>query len=526
MPGLDFGSAGLPRRVLGGWDNLLRLIRERRTDATLLLDCGEFGFGSAEGDSSQGRAAIEFMNRAGYDAAVPGPRDFSGGAANFEVLARAAAFPILTDPMLDVVLRRRVPLFRPFLVKDMIGVRIAVVGITDPDIPRLNRRGDVGAWAIEDPLAQLARYLPAVRAESVDVIVVMGHLSLDAGCAIADSFKDVSLVICRGSAVGINNRMARVSAAPVLCAGSYGQRLGAVDLLFSKTEHRVYQAEARLLNVEPASATDTSAASRWQRQSGAAREDTAVCLNPVEYPPDSAGLLGLGALVADGVRRQTGADIAILPVYEIEGGLGSGGLGREALFAAVPYRQPVRLLSVDDTTLVRLVAPESVGLHEPAPLLAGADYFVTGDTLAWPEVSQVGRARVRNRLPGIYKVVTTEQWLERTRVQVTGKLLARSLTDLWIAHAVAQETLGPVQPARLYPATPGVVRQQAGGLVNVNTANSELLQALPGIGPRTAERIIEYRETVGRFRSIDEIQNVNGIGPKKYERIKALITVR
>jgi comEA protein len=181
---------------------------------------------------------------------------------------------------------------------------------------------------------------------------------------------------------------------------------------------------------------------------------------------------------------------------------------------------------MDDTTLARLVAPDSVDPHEPAPLLAGADYFVTGDTLRWPQVSQVARARVRNRLPGTYRVATTEQWLERARIPVTGKLLPQSLTDLWIAFAVAHETLKQVQPVRLYPATPGVVRQQAGGLVNINTAGSELLQTLPGIGPKTAERIVEYRETVGRFKSIDEIQDVKGIGPKKYERIRALITVK
>jgi competence ComEA-like helix-hairpin-helix protein len=192
----------------------------------------------------------------------------------------------------------------------------------------------------------------------------------------------------------------------------------------------------------------------------------------------------------------------------------------------VPYQERVRLLAIDDTTLARLVAPDSVGLHEPAPLLAGADYFVTGDTMAWPEVSQVGRARVRNRLPGTYKVVTTEQWLERARIPVTGSLLPRTLTDLWIGYAAVQETLKPVRPVRLYPATPGVVRQQTGGLVNINTANSELLQTLPGIGPKTAERIIEYRETVGRFKAIEGIQDVKGIGPKKFERIKALIAVR
>jgi len=525
-PGVDFASAGLPRRTLGGWDNLLRLIEEQRTDATLLLDCGDFGFGSPAGDSSQGRAAIEFMNAAGYDAAVPGPRDFCGGAENFEILAKAASFPILADPMLDIVLRRRVPLFRPYLVRDMMGMKIGVVGIADPDIPRLNRRGDAGGWVVDDPLVQMGRYLPLVRAESVDVIIVFGHLSPEAGCAIADSFTDVDIVICRGSALGVGNRMAGSGTTPVLTAAAYGQRLGIADILFSKTERRIYQTGVRLLNVEPGAGRDTSSAATWLRRLGTSPSDSVVCTNHVEYPPDSAGLLDLGALVADGVRRQAKADIAVFPTYEIEGGLGSGGLSRDQLFAAVPYRQAMRLLSADDTTLARLVAPESVGPHERAPLLSGADYFVTGDTTRWPEVSQVARARVRNRLPGTYRVVTTEQWLERAMIPDVGKLLPQSLTDLWIAYAAAQDTLRPAQPVRLYPATPGIVRQPAGGLVNINTADSGLLQTLPGIGPKTAERIIEHRETAGRFKSVEEIQDVKGIGPKKYDRIKALITVR
>jgi competence ComEA-like helix-hairpin-helix protein len=523
---VDFASAGLPRRMLGGWDNLLHLIRKQRTDATLLLDCGDFGFGSPAGDSSQGRAAVEFMNAAGYDAAVPGPRDFSGGAENFEVLAKAAKFPILTDPMLDLALRRRVPLFRPYLVRDMMGMKIGVIGIADPDIPRLNRREDVDGWVIDEPLDQMRRYLPLVLAESASIVIVVGHLSPEDGCAIADSFKDVDIVICRGSAGAIENRMAGSGTTPVLTPAAFGQRLGIADVLFNKTERRIYQTEVRLLNVEPGVSTDTSAAAAWPRGLGASLSDSAVSSSRVEYLPDSASLLGLGGLVAEAVRRQADADIAVLPVYDIEGGLGSGGLTREQLFDAVPYKQPVRLIVMDDTTLASLVAPENADRHEPAPLLAGADYFVTGDTTTWPEVSQVARARVRDRLPGTYKVVTTEQWLERARIPVTGRLLRQSLTDLWIAYASAQDTLRPVQPVRLYPATPGVVRLQVSGLVNINTASSELLQNLPGIGPMTAERIIEYRETKGRFKSVGDIQDVKGIGPKKYEAIKELITVR
>lgn len=61
--------------------------------------------------------------------------------------------------------------------------------------------------------------------------------------------------------------------------------------------------------------------------------------------------------------------------------------------------------------------------------------------------------------------------------------------------------------------------------VNINTANQEELDTLPGIGETTAQKIIEYRETNGKFNKIEDLQNVKGIGESKYSEIKDKITV-
>lgn len=58
------------------------------------------------------------------------------------------------------------------------------------------------------------------------------------------------------------------------------------------------------------------------------------------------------------------------------------------------------------------------------------------------------------------------------------------------------------------------------GKVNINTAGQTELETLPGIGPSLAQRIIEYRETNGNFQSIEDLQNVKGIGDSKYSNIK------
>ncbi|HEX5107774.1 MAG TPA: helix-hairpin-helix domain-containing protein [Vicinamibacterales bacterium] len=65
----------------------------------------------------------------------------------------------------------------------------------------------------------------------------------------------------------------------------------------------------------------------------------------------------------------------------------------------------------------------------------------------------------------------------------------------------------------------------AGTVVNLNTATAAQLEALPGIGKATAERIIEYRQKSGGFKKIEDLMNVRGIGEKNFLKLKPLITV-
>jgi len=61
--------------------------------------------------------------------------------------------------------------------------------------------------------------------------------------------------------------------------------------------------------------------------------------------------------------------------------------------------------------------------------------------------------------------------------------------------------------------------------ININTADKSELDALPGIGPSLAERIMEYRQTNGSFSDIDELKKVPGIGSSKFEKMKDKITI-
>lgn len=93
--------------------------------------------------------------------------------------------------------------------------------------------------------------------------------------------------------------------------------------------------------------------------------------------------------------------------------------------------------------------------------------------------------------------------LNRTPVQI------QSLPAVTVAPTEGVRETAPTEPA----------------VIDINTATSQQLQTLPGIGPVIADRIVAYREEYGAFESVGELMNVSGIGEKKLEAVWDLVTI-
>ena len=68
------------------------------------------------------------------------------------------------------------------------------------------------------------------------------------------------------------------------------------------------------------------------------------------------------------------------------------------------------------------------------------------------------------------------------------------------------------------PAAAGA--SESGRSVSLNTATAEQLDELEGIGPATAQKILDWRKQHGGFRSVDDLKQISGIGPKRFEALK------
>ncbi|MEK6725817.1 MAG: helix-hairpin-helix domain-containing protein [Deltaproteobacteria bacterium] len=86
----------------------------------------------------------------------------------------------------------------------------------------------------------------------------------------------------------------------------------------------------------------------------------------------------------------------------------------------------------------------------------------------------------------------------------------------------------PIHPFTISPVPPklnGAQQLTLNKPININTASASDLEAIRGIGPRTAEKIVEYRQEHGRFKRVEDIMKVNGIKEKGLEKIKIYLTV-
>ncbi|MBN1439227.1 MAG: ComEA family DNA-binding protein [Anaerolineales bacterium] len=126
--------------------------------------------------------------------------------------------------------------------------------------------------------------------------------------------------------------------------------------------------------------------------------------------------------------------------------------------------------------------------------------------------------------PGVYRLAPGS--ILQDALDAAGGVLPEGDTsrlNLAAPLSEGQEVRVPVKTPTPGPGTP--TAPSSGGKINLNTATREELESLPGIGPVLAQRIIEYREEHGPFHSVDDLLNVEGVGPALLEKIRDLVEV-
>ncbi len=368
------------RNTEGAW-GLARVgtrIRQIRatTPNVLLLDGGDTIQGAPTGwlEARRPTGGPHFMatamNALGYDAMTVGNHEFNFG---LDVLRRAqkdSAFPWLSANTRSVA--DGAAAFPDYLVKELGGVRVGVLGLTTPNIPGWEPAQNRPGLTWEDPVETAKRLVPLLRGEKrCDVVVVLFHSGLEADpvtgesngtehenrvVALAREVPGIDLIL-----TGHAHRklpLTRVHGVPVIQPGRWGEVLARVDLVVERAGGKatVVEATGALLSSDASVAVDpeiaTIAKGPHERALAYLSEPLATASGP--FPGGRARLedTALLDLINDTQLAATGADLSLTSLLPFRfDGWEKGPVTVRQVYALYPYENQLVVVEVDGAQL-------------------------------------------------------------------------------------------------------------------------------------------------------------------------------
>lgn len=237
-----------------------RIAQERQANRyVLVLDAGDSLMGDQNpARKTAGKSSVEAMNRLGYDAVALGPQDLSVGLAVLRERIAEAKFAFLAANV--TVAATGDLLTRPYVVREVAGHRVAVIGLT--------RGKGTGELTVGDPLAAAQKAVSEVRSRA-DVVIILSHAGQATDRQLAETLPGVAAVVSGGpgaqGAAWVGRSGVPVFHADEATVGHAGRYLGIARLSFDAAGRLTSQSWQRVaLGPEIASDPDMAAWAQGQ----------------------------------------------------------------------------------------------------------------------------------------------------------------------------------------------------------------------------------------------------------------------
>lgn len=213
----------------GGFARLaavIQSIRKERNGDVLAIDGGDTIQGSAEAALTEGSAIVPALNGIGFDLGVPGNWEVAFGPSALRERAAEFAHPLVAANIFDEATGER--LFAPWTIREVGGVKIGIVGYTDPDVPR--RQPPAYSVGLRyDGEEELPKLIQEVRAKGADVVVLLSHIGLHKAVDLTDRIEGIDLHLSADTHERTYRPIDR-GGVWVVEPGAFGSFLGRLDL--------------------------------------------------------------------------------------------------------------------------------------------------------------------------------------------------------------------------------------------------------------------------------------------------------
>lgn len=395
--------------LLGGVAYLAGAVdRLRAGRPTLLLAAGDMIQGNNWANLFQGKSSIELMNAMRFDAMVVGNHEFDYGQQVLQQRAKEARFPLLGANV------RGLPLLKPYVIKDVQGVRVAIIGVVTADTHTSTHPRNVAGLKFSPPDAAVARCLKKLRGQA-DLVVVLSHIGYAEDRALAQKVPGIDVIIGGHSHTKLEAPVV-VNHTIIGTAWEHAKALGVLDL--DLKDGKIVKYEGHLEEIKPSRGgadQEVQQIVRKYSQEVDTRLDQIVGEAEVDLDGEQTRLkeTNLGDLVADVMRAATGADAALINGGSIRASIHRGPIKAKEVYAALPFDNYLVAIRLTGKQLREALEHGVSGLENKA----GRFPQVSGLTFSFSRIAPVGK-RVKDITingkpldPGQEYVVATNDFL-------------------------------------------------------------------------------------------------------------------
>ncbi len=181
--GATFMSRDFPPKLGGGASMITLLERLRRQVQEegghfLLMDAGDTFQGTPVGTLTKGRAVIDFMNAARYDALALGNHDFDEGKENCQDLVKRAKFPVIVANLTDPATGETVDWVEPWIVKDFGNLKVGIFGLITVETKNMSFPANIAGLEFAPLVPAARRSVEELKKQGCDVILGLGHVGI------------------------------------------------------------------------------------------------------------------------------------------------------------------------------------------------------------------------------------------------------------------------------------------------------------------------------------------------------------
>jgi 5'-nucleotidase / UDP-sugar diphosphatase len=384
-------KAGANDAPLGGIAYLAGAVdRERGKSPSLLLAAGDMIQGNAWANLFRGKSSIAVMNAMKFDAMVVGNHEFDFGPKVLKERLAQARFPVLGANV------KGLAALKPYVVKNLQGVRIAIIGIVTPETPVATHPRNVAGLTFSTPESAVRKYLQELKGRA-DIIIVLSHCGFQADRELAAKVPGIDVIVGGHSHTKIL-QPERVGQTIIVQAWEHAKALGVLNLQVK--DGKVVGFDGALQEISPATGEANCQVqdimARYTRQVDALLQraigETQVDLDGKNVRERETNL---GDFVADVMRQTAGAEAALINGGTIRTGIPQGKITVKDIYAVLPFDNYLVAISLTGAQLQAALEHGVARLEEPS----GSFPQVSGLTFSYSRSAPAG-SRVKDVMVG------------------------------------------------------------------------------------------------------------------------------